>query len=162
MGKMILATLAAVLVMVFVGFTGDVSAQTAKKADTKKAAAQPAQPAQAAPQAQQPAPVKTIFDYKKEVGYTDEQESKMKAAVSAFNEQMKGFGEKLKAAESELKSLFEKNADMKDIEKKVREHYDLRASIEIANIELSRKINAVLTPEQTKKWREIQAQARKK
>ena len=51
-------------------------------------------------------------------------------------------------------------ADLKQIRAKLQEIADLSVESGCADVEASRKINAVMTPEQLKKWRSIQAAAR--
>jgi Spy/CpxP family protein refolding chaperone len=106
--------------------------------------------------------VKTIFDYKKELGLTDDQVKKMQDHIAAMNKERKPLGERVAASNKELATLIDKQGDMGEIRKKVKEVYDTLATMRIADIEWNRKIMAVLKPEQVKKWRELQAAARKK
>ncbi|MGB9668490.1 MAG: hypothetical protein ACPL0D_06130, partial [Thermosulfidibacteraceae bacterium] len=54
------------------------------------------------------------------------------------------------------------NLSMDTIAKKIREFYNLRAELDIANIEAARKISNTLTPQQRKKWHEIRAREMQK
>jgi len=62
--------------------------------------------------------------------------------------------------ESELEDLTEKEADLEGIRRKLREISELRINLRIQDLEASRKINRVLSSEQLKRWRGIQAAAR--
>ncbi len=132
----------------------------AVRADAAPQAAQ-AQVTQA-PQAQGQPQIKTIFDYKKELGLTDDQVKRMQDHIAAMNKERKPIADKVSGLNRELAALVEKQGDMGEIRKKVREVYDNLATLRIADIEWNRKIMAVLKPEQITKWRELQAAARKR
>ncbi|MBI5599385.1 MAG: hypothetical protein HY890_06570 [Deltaproteobacteria bacterium] len=108
------------------------------------------------------APVKTIFDYKTDLGLTDDQVKKIKENLVSLERDVKVLRAKITIVEDEVRGLVGKDGDMAQIKSKIREGYDIQASIRIADIEATRKINAVLKPEQFKKWKEIQAAARVK
>ena len=104
--------------------------------------------------------VKTIFDYRDELKLSDDQVKKIRENLSALDKEVRVLRAKLTLVEVDLENLLEKEGDMAQIKSKVKEVFDIQASIRIADIETSRKINAVMTPAQLKKWREIQAAAR--
>jgi septal ring factor EnvC (AmiA/AmiB activator) len=119
-----------------------------------------AQQAEESPQQQ--TAVKTIFDYKAELNLTDDQVKKIREQLTALDKEVRVLRAKLIIANVDLQDLMEKEGDINEIKKKVKEAFDIQASIRIADIEASRKINGVLKTEQLKKWREIQAEAASK
>jgi len=103
--------------------------------------------------------VKTIFDYKADLNLTDDQVKKIREQLSALDKEVRVLRARLTIADVDLQGLLEKDGDINEIKKKVKEAFDIQASIRIADIEAARKINGILRPEQIKKWREIQAEA---
>lgn len=120
-----------------------------------------AQQSKPQPQQQQKAAVKTIFDYRSELKLTDDQVKKIKEHLSELNKEITILRAKLTLVEANLQELLKKDGEMDQIKNKIREAFDIQASIRIADIEATRKINAVMTPEQLKKWRGIQSAARR-
>jgi len=102
---------------------------------------------------------KTIFDYKSDLKLTDDQVKKMRELLGDLDKEVKVYRAKLTLIDVDLQNLMEKEGDMNDLRKKIKEAYDIQASIKIADIETARKINQVLKPDQLKKWREIQQEA---
>lgn len=120
-----------------------------------------AQQTQQAKQTQQKPRVKTIFDYKTELGLSDEQIKRMKELLNNLNNDAKVKRAKLTIIDNDIKTLIEKDAQMALIKAKVNEAYAIQAEIRVADIETGRNINAVLTPMQLRKWQEIRASAKK-
>lgn len=118
--------------------------------------------AQQAQEGQQKQAVKTIFDYKAELNLTDDQVKKIKEYITTLDKDVKVFRAKLTILDADVQSLMKKDGDLNEIKKKIREAFDIQASIKIADLEASRKINETLKPEQLNKWREIQAAAASK
>lgn len=118
-----------------------------------------AQQGQEAPQKQA---TKTIFDYKTELNLTNDQVNKIKEHIANLDKEVRVSRAKLIIIDADVQNLVQKEGDMNEIKKKVREAFDIQASIRIADFEASRKINDVLKPDQLKKWREIQAEAASK
>ena len=118
--------------------------------------------AQQAQEGQQQQAVKTIFDYKADLRLTDDQVKKIRDYLSDLDKEVRVLRAKFTLIDVDLQSLLEKEGDMNDIKKKIKEAFDIQASIKIADVEAARKINNVLKPEQIKKWREIQAEASSK
>jgi hypothetical protein len=146
-----------------VGAGAGLAAEKKAKA-TKEEAVKPSKEAtQAASQAtKETAKIKTIFDYKKDINLTDDQEAKIKEHLVALEKEIRVMRAKLTIIDTEAQTLLEKEGDMTQLKSKVKEAYDIQASMRIADIEAARKINGVLKPEQLKKWKEIQAASRKK
>ncbi len=115
--------------------------------------------AQQAEEPRQQQAVKTIFDYKADLNLTDDQVKKIREQLSALDKEVRVLRARLTIADVDLQGLLEKDGDINEIKKKVKEAFDIQASIRIADIEAARKINGILRPEQIKKWREIQAEA---
>lgn len=57
--------------------------------------------------------------------------------------------------DGEIRRLLEENGDIKEVEKKVREFFQLRAEAVIEEIKAGREIDKLLTAEQREKWRKI-------
>ncbi|MDP2156822.1 MAG: hypothetical protein Q8K68_03830 [Nitrospirota bacterium] len=106
---------------------------------------------------------KTIYDYKSELNLTDDQIAKIKELISNLEKDVKVLQARITIVNADLEPLIKKDdlADMPQIKAKLKERYDLLSQIDIANIETRKKINTTLSPAQLKKWREIQAAARK-
>lgn len=126
----------------------------AQTAPATKASPAPAQPAQA-----EPARGRTIFDYKRDLNLTDKQEQEIRTILQNLNKDVRLSNARLVIIDSEFEDLMNKESDVDLIRKKLREAADIRIAMRIADIEASRKINRVLSPEQLKRWRAIQATA---
>mgnify|MGYP001589451894 CR=1 FL=1 len=109
------------------------------------------------PQAAPPAAEKnTIFDYKAELKLTDEQEQQIRQILTELASEMELQGARRTIVRHELGDLLKKEADLAQIKKQLEQESALSASMTYEDIAASRRINAILTPEQLKKWRGIQ------
>ena len=115
------------------------------------AQAQPQPKAQAQPQIQR----KTILDFKDELKLTEDQVKSIKKIIDEFETKNRPLLEKLIALDKELKELLEKEGDLGEIKKKIKEIYSLRAEMIFNEIEAGRKIDKVLNKEQKEKWKQI-------
>jgi len=104
-------------------------------------------------------PVKTIFDYKAELGMTDDQAKRIREILTALERETRVLRAKFTIVDVEVQKLIEADGDLGLINTKIREAFEIQASIKMADVEASRKINAVLKPEQLRKWHEIKAAA---
>ncbi|MDE1921522.1 MAG: hypothetical protein KGJ09_08410 [Candidatus Omnitrophica bacterium] len=104
----------------------------------------------------QPEQVKTIFSFKNELGITDDQELKLKALLYDEQNFIDGQNNTLKELGAQLNQLIEKNADMAAIKSKLEEMSRIQVDISYRNIEDSRKVAEILTPQQLAQWRSIQ------
>jgi Spy/CpxP family protein refolding chaperone len=104
--------------------------------------------------------VRTIFDYQKELGLTEKQINDIRTLYMVLKARLEALNKNRKDDTEALKILISKEADLKQIRAKLQEIADLSVESGCADVEASRKINAVMTPEQLKKWRSIQAAAR--
>jgi Spy/CpxP family protein refolding chaperone len=102
----------------------------------------------------------TIFDYKKELKLTDEQEQKIRQLLLDLSKQLQIEQAKLTLAHADLEELLKKEAELEKIKEAVNREAAIRATITYADLAAGRHINAVLTPAQLKQWREIQEKAR--
>ena len=102
----------------------------------------------------------TIFDYKKELKLTDEQEQKIRQLLLDLSKQLQIEQAKLTLANADLEELLKKEAELEKIKEAVNREAAIRATITYADLAAGRQINAVLTPAQLKQWREIQEKAR--
>ena len=105
--------------------------------------------------------IMTIFDYKADINMTDDQEAQIKEDLGDLEKEIRVMRAKLTIIDTEAQTLLEKDGDISQLKNKVKDAYDIQASMRIADIEAARKINAVLTPEQLKKWKGIQTGSRK-
>jgi Spy/CpxP family protein refolding chaperone len=115
------------------------------------AQAQPQPKAQAQPQIQR----KTILDFKDELKLTEDQVKSIKKIIDEFEGKNRPLLEKLIALDKELKELLEKEGDLGEIRKRIKEIYSIRADMVINEIETGRKIDKVLNKEQKEKWKQI-------
>lgn len=122
------------------------SAEKPKKTETQASA----------PQQAPRNPVKMIWEYKEELGLSDSQATDMKGAFDSFQKESLRLRSKLQVSELDFQDLLEKKADIDTIKQKLTEIADLQVQMELANIETARKIDGVLTDDQTNKWKEIQ------
>lgn len=149
-----------VVVIAFAAFGLTYAAQPTPAPAQTPARPAASQPAQSQPAPAQPTQGRTIFDYKAELNLSDKQEQDIRNILINLNKDSRLAAARVVIMESELEDLTEKEADLEQIRKKLREISELRINLRIQDLEASRKINRVLSPEQLKKWRGIQASAR--
>ncbi len=106
--------------------------------------------------------VETIFDYKAEIGLSDQQEKDIRQAVEALVKQARVQQAKLVIAADELETLVSAEADLKVIRAKLMEIATLQVDMRYEDLATSRKINALMTSVQLEKWKKIQEKARAK
>jgi len=105
--------------------------------------------------------LKTILDYKKELNLNKDQEEKIKAYLFDLERELRELKGKLALVNSEIRRLLQQGAKkqgslkLKELEAKIREAYQIRADMAIAEIRTAEKINRVLTPKQFEKWKKI-------
>lgn len=98
---------------------------------------------------------KDIFSFKQEIGLTDEQESKLKAVVYDLQQTLAPNQKKMDALNADFLRMIKDKADIKVIRKKLEEITKIQVDSTCIDIENSRKIEGVLSPEQLKKWNAI-------
>jgi hypothetical protein len=104
----------------------------------------------------QQAQAKTIFSYKSDIGFSDDQEVKLKALLYDEQSFLDTNNKNLKALGVELGKLINNKGDMQAIRSKLEEISKIQVEITYHNIDNSRKIETILTPGQIEKWRDIQ------
>ena len=105
---------------------------------------------------------KNIFSFKKEIGFTDEQENKIKALVFDIQQSLSANKAKLDILVNELSRMIKDKEDMGSIRKKLEGISKIQVDSTCIDIENGRKIEAVLTSDQLKKWDAIKERETKK
>lgn len=117
-------------------------------------------PVWAQPPKEQPK-VKTIFDYKQEIGLSDDQINSMKSNLSELNNSVKTSRDQLTKLENDYRAMIAKDSTTNAQAKaKLEEIADATVAMRLKDLEISRKITAVMTAEQREKWKAIQAKVR--
>jgi Spy/CpxP family protein refolding chaperone len=130
----------AILSLIISLFFSDLYAQT-----------QPQPKEQAQPQIQR----KTILDFKDELKLSEAQVKSIKTIIDEFERKNRTLMDKFLALDKELKELLEKEGDLGEIRKRIKEIFSIRAEMVINEIEARRKIDKVLNKEQKEKWKQI-------
>jgi len=104
----------------------------------------------------QEGPVKTIFNFKDEIGLTDDQEVKLKALLYDEQSFMDSQNATLKGLGIELSKMIEQKTDMQAIRSKLEAIAKIQVDVSYRNILDSRSSETILTPDQLTKWRDIQ------
>lgn len=105
-------------------------------------------------------PIKTMLDYRAELGMTDEQVKEVSEALKSFQATVSEQRAALQKQEGEFKALLAADAPLSDIKAKLRQISDTRFNLRYADVLTSRRVSEALKPEQMKKWRDIQAKVR--
>jgi Spy/CpxP family protein refolding chaperone len=116
---------------------------------------QPKVQPQAQPMTQSQVQRRTILDFKEGLKLTREQEEKIKRIIEGFQKKKRDLTERMRVLDGEIRKLLEENGEMREIEKKVKELFQLRAQVVIEDIKAGREIDKVLNVEQREKWRKI-------
>ena len=101
-------------------------------------------------------PVPLILDLREDLRLTDKQQSEIKAVYLHQYRNRRLFSAKITIADLELEELIEQEGDLEQIRKKLREKADLQTSLRFSEIEMERRVNSLLSPEQLKRWRAFQ------
>jgi hypothetical protein len=109
----------------------------------------------------QPERARTIFDYKKELNLTDRQEQDIKTILEDLNKEVRVTRAKLTLLDVEVSDLIKNEGDLEQIRRKLKDAADVQVALRLADLVATRKINKTLSPEQLKKWREMQSAAAK-
>jgi len=100
--------------------------------------------------------VKTIFNYKKELGLTEKQSEDMKALVSKLQALLNEKGKEISELRNGLGDMIKNKDNLSAVRSQLRKIADLQVEISYNDIETARKIEGVLTSAQMKKWQAIQ------
>jgi Spy/CpxP family protein refolding chaperone len=104
--------------------------------------------------------VRTILDYKTDLNLTEPQTNKIRDYMNTLDKDFRVMKANLSLVNVDLQNLIEKDAEISEIKKKIRETYDIQASMRIADLETARNINKLLSTEQLKKWKAIRSQGK--
>lgn len=104
----------------------------------------------------------TILDFKVELNLNENQIKDIEKLLSNFKKKEAEFIKEIQKHDRQLKELLQKEGDINEIKKEVREIYKLRGELVAEELETARKIDGVLTAEQKQKWKEIRAGKMKK
>jgi len=105
-------------------------------------------------------PIKTLWDYQKELGLSDKQVADLKATVVDLEKFVREQQERLKPLDTQLNDQIGKEASLDQIKATLQQIAAVQIDIRVADVNTSRKINGILTADQLKKWRDIQKTAR--
>ena len=109
-----------------------------------------------APAVEQNKEKRTIFNFRNELGLTDKQVEAMKALVNKLQEGIKEKTKNLEVLRKELVTMIQNRDKLAAIKSKIQNLANIQADISYFDIEISRKIEDVLTAQQLKKWKDIQ------
>lgn len=112
--------------------------------------------------AQPSSPLKTIFDYQKELNLTDQQVADIRKLLGELARTLKLTQAKMTVLAFEIDELIKGDGDLDTIRAKLDEEAKLRSEARYADVLCSRKINQVLSESQLAVWKRIQEEARQK
>lgn len=130
------------------------------------AAAQDSKPAASAKKeqaagAKQGAPqLKTIYDYKDELGLSDTQVSKIRSTLGNFAKDTKAKRELFQAQLQEYARLVNDHAELDAIKASLKARLQTEFDLAWLDVTTARAIEDIMTPAQLKKWRALQSKAR--
>lgn len=99
---------------------------------------------------------KTLVDFRTEIGLSEEQVQTVNKTLELFKTSLKTYQDKLLANEKELQILLAQKADLERVKTALRLSSDLLFQMQYLDVVTSRKVEAIMTPEQLKKWQDIQ------
>ena len=100
--------------------------------------------------------ISTIFDYAQELKLSQEQVDKMKAAVADLRKAAEESKVKIGKLEAEYRELLKTEPTLEVARAKLNEIAQVQVDLRVLDLAVSRRVSAVLTPEQLKAWRELQ------
>jgi len=98
---------------------------------------------------------KTILDFKDELKLNEEQVKSIKKIIDDFEAKNRSLSQKMANLDRELKELLEKEGELKEIRKRIKDIFSLRADMIFNEIEAGRKIDKLLNEEQKERWHQI-------
>lgn len=105
---------------------------------------------------------RSIFSYKKELGLSDKQEADIKKFIADLQNTFTEAAKKINSLRQELSQMLQDRVDLKVIRRKIENIAKIQVDNTYQDIEISRKIEGILSSDQLKKWRDIQKQAYEK
>lgn len=97
-------------------------------------------------------PVPLILDMRDDLGLSARQQGEIKAAYLRQYRNRRLYSARLTIVDIELEDLMEQEGDLDQIKKKLLERAALQTNLKVTEIEMDRKVNSLLSPEQLKKW----------
>lgn len=104
----------------------------------------------------------TILDFKVELNLNENQIKDIEKLLSNFKKKEAEFIKEIQKHDRQLKELLQKEGDINEIKKEVKEIYKLRGELVAEELETARKIDGLLTAEQKQKWKEIRVRKMKR
>lgn len=105
--------------------------------------------------------IKTLFDYKQELGLTEEQVNNMKSYLTELNGSVKTSRDQLTKLENDYRALIANDSTTTAQAKgKLEEIANATVAMRLKDLEISRKITNAMSAEQRGKWKAIQAKVR--
>lgn len=98
---------------------------------------------------------KTILDFKEKLRLSQEQVYRIERIIRDFEGKVRGINEKIAKLDREIIELLEREGELKEVERKVKELFSLRADVVIEELRAGRTIDRLLNDEQRKRCREI-------
>lgn len=105
--------------------------------------------------------LKPLWDYRTEIGLSDDQVQAMKDAIGAYNRTAADLRGKVRVQEEKLKRLIYEEAPIHLIRSGLQALASYQVELRIEDLLASRKVNAVMTADQLAKWRALQEKARR-
>ncbi len=104
--------------------------------------------------------IKTLVDYKAELGLSDAQITEIGEALKSFQVTITEQRKLLTQYEGEYSKLLADHAPLEQIKQKLRQVTDTNFNLRYADVLTSRKVEGILSAEQMSKWRAMQAKVR--
>lgn len=117
-------------------------------------------PAAAAVAGDEKKEVKTIFNFKDELGLTDKQVESIKTLLSDLQKTMNEKATALNKLREDLVKQIKDRVSLKEIKSKLQQIANLQVDASYIDIEISRKVENILSGDQLAKWKTIQQKAR--
>lgn len=112
------------------------------------------------PAKDEPKRVKTIVDYREELGLTQQQIDQVAEALKNFQETINSQRNAMVQYEKEYTELLKAHAPLPEIKQKLIQIEGARTKLRYADVVTSRKVESIMSEEQMTKWRGIQAEVR--
>ncbi len=104
--------------------------------------------------------LKTIVDYKTELGLSDEQVNGISTTLKDFQTRVVELKKQLKESEEGFAKMLAEQAPLAQVKQQLRSSADLRFQLRYLDVVTARRVEGILSQEQLKKWRDIQAKVR--
>lgn len=123
------------------------------------AAKEPAKPVPTK-EAKESKEAKTIFSFKDELSLSDKQIESIKSLLAELQSTMNEKAKSLNTLRQELSMMLKDRGPMKAIKAKLEQIANVQVDASYIDVDISRKVEDVLTSDQMKKWKDIQQKAR--